>query len=52
MLAFASWSVIQLLILYRELAADPMMVARPGPGLAVVTVGALLIFATLFLSDR
>src|SRR5215813_12157311 len=33
MLAFASWSVLQLLILYRKLAADPMMLARPGPGL-------------------
>jgi len=51
MLAFASWSVVQLFILYRELAADPMLVAKPGPGLIVVTVGALLVFATLFLSD-
>src|SRR5262245_6083114 len=51
MLAFASWSAVQLLILYRELAADAMIVARLGPGLMVVVAGSLVIFATLFLSD-
>ena len=51
LLAFASWSLFQLLIIYRELSADPMMVARPGPGLIVVIVGSLLIFATLFVND-
>jgi len=51
MLAFASWSLVQLLILYRELSTDPMMVAKLGPGLMVVVLGSLLIFATLFLGD-
>ncbi|HEY8226047.1 MAG TPA: hypothetical protein VIG25_12270 [Pyrinomonadaceae bacterium] len=50
LLAFASWSLFQLLIIYRQLSADPMMVAKLGPGLIVVVVGSLLIFATLFLN--
>jgi len=52
LLAFASWSLFQLLVMYRQLSADPMMVAKLGPGLMVVVVGSLLIFATLFLSDE
>jgi hypothetical protein len=51
MLAFASWSLVQLLTLYRELSTDPMMVAKLGPGLIVVLLGALVIFATMFLGD-
>jgi hypothetical protein len=51
LLAFASWSLFQLLIIYRRLSADPMMVAKLGPGLIVVIIGALLIFATLYLND-
>jgi hypothetical protein len=50
LLAFASWSLFQLLIIYRQLSADPMMVAKLGPGLIVVVAGSLLIFATLFLN--
>jgi len=50
-LVFASWSLIQLLILFRELTADPMMVVKLGPGLIVAVFGALLIFATLFLGE-
>lgn len=50
LLAFASWSLFQLLIIYRQLSADPMMVAKLGPGLIVVLFGSLLIFATLFLN--
>src|SRR5262245_22945136 len=52
LLAFASWSVLQLQVIYRELSAYPLMVARVGPGSIVVTTGALLIFATLFLGDE
>lgn len=48
LLAFASWSLFQLLIIYRQLAADPMMVAKIGPGLILVIIGSLLIFATFF----
>jgi hypothetical protein len=50
LLAFASWSLFQLLVIYHQLSADPMMVAKLGPGLIVVVVGSLLIFTTLFLS--
>ena len=51
LLAFASWSLFQLLILYRQLSTDLMMIAKLGPGHFVVLAGALLIFATFFLSD-
>ncbi|HEY6245101.1 MAG TPA: hypothetical protein VIX17_14200 [Pyrinomonadaceae bacterium] len=50
LLAFASWSLFQLLILYRQLSADPMLVAKLGPGLIFITVGSFLVFATLFLN--
>ena len=52
LLAFAGWSLFQLLVLYRELSADPMMVAKLGPGHFVVLGGALLVFATFFLNDE
>jgi hypothetical protein len=51
LLAFASWSGLQLRVIYRALAADPFVVAGLGPGLIIVVAGALLMFATLFLSD-
>jgi len=51
LLAFASWSALQLRVIYRVLAADPFIVARVGPGLVVVVIGALVIFASLFLTD-
>jgi len=52
LLAFASWSSVQLMILYRQLSADPMMLPRPGTGLIVIEVGALIIFGTLFLGNE
>src|ERR1041385_3549119 len=51
LLAFASWSLVQLMLLYRQLSTDPMMLPKLGPGLIVIVVGALLIFGTLFLGD-
>ncbi len=50
LLALGSWSLLQLLVIYRRLAGDPFMVAALGPGLFLAVAGALLIFATLFLS--
>src|ERR1041385_6184488 len=50
LLAFASWSLFQLLILYRQLSANAMLVAKLGPGLIFITVGSFLVFATLFLN--
>jgi len=52
LLAFASWSLFQLLILYRQLSADPMMVAKLGPGLIFITVGSFLVFATFFFNTE
>ena len=49
LLAFASWLMVGLLISYRQLSADPMMVAGLSPGLFVAVAGALLVFAALFL---
>jgi len=51
LLAFGGWSLFQLLVLYRQLSADPMMLAKLGPGHFVVLGGALLVFATFFLND-
>ena len=48
LLAFAAWSLLQLLFIYRQLDTDPLMVVGLGPGLFVVIGGASLIFATLF----
>ncbi len=51
LLAFASWLLIELLLTYRQLAADPLLVPRLGPGLFLVVLGSLLIFVTLLLGD-
>ena len=51
LLAFASWTLVQLMILYRQLSTDPMMLAKLGPGLIVIVIGALLIFGTLFMGE-
>src|SRR5262249_15034962 len=48
LLVFASWLLLALLRTFGQLSAEPMIFARCGPGLFVVTVGALGIFATLF----
>jgi hypothetical protein len=49
---FAIWLVIQLLITYRELRANPMVVPRLGPGLFLALVGALLAGGTVVLRAR
>ena len=40
--AFATWLTVQLLITYRELHVNPMLVPRLGPGLFVALVGSLV----------
>jgi len=52
LLALASWSALQLQVIYRALSGDPLLVARLGPGVIVAVGGALLIFATLFLGGE
>lgn len=51
LLAYAGWSGLQLVIMYRAASTDPFVVARMGPGLAVVAAGAFVIFGTLFLVE-
>ena len=52
LLALAAWSLVQVQVIYHGLAVDPLLVPRRGPGAIVAVAGALLIFATLFLSDE
>ncbi len=49
--AFTAYLVIGLVSIYREVSADPLVVAQIGPGLAVVGAGALLVLATSLMSD-
>ena len=42
---FAAWLVVQLLLTYRALQANPMLVPRLGPGLFVALVGGLVMVA-------
>jgi len=51
LLTFASWSALQLRVIYRTLAVDPFVVARLGSGLLVVMIGALIVCASFFLTD-
>ena len=51
LLAFAGWSELQLRVIYRALAADPLVVARLGPGVAIVITGALIVFTSFFLTE-
>src|SRR5215510_6751444 len=50
LLAFAGWSGLQLRVIYRALAADPLLIARLGPGLVIVVTGALIVFTSFFLT--
>ncbi|HEY7066530.1 MAG TPA: hypothetical protein VII06_33970 [Chloroflexota bacterium] len=49
LLAYTSWLLLALLASYRALAADPLLLAAPGPGIFVALLGALAVFLTLFL---
>jgi len=42
---------LDLISIYRDVSADPLVVAQLGPGLAVVGAGALLVLATSFIGD-
>jgi hypothetical protein len=50
LLAFTGWLLVQLLAAYRGLAADPLFLARLGPGVPLATVGAAALAATLLAS--
>jgi len=47
----ACGDALDLISIYRDVSADPLVVAQLGPGLAVVGVGALLVLATSFIGD-
>jgi hypothetical protein len=49
LLAFSGWLIVQLLAAYQRLAADPLFLARLGPGLFVAAAGAAMLAATLLL---
>lgn len=49
--AFSAYLAVQLIATYREVSADPLLVAQPGPGLVLVVIGALMILVTAFLRD-
>lgn len=49
--AFTAYLVVGLIAIYRDVSADPLVVAQLGPGLAVVGAGALLVLATSFIGD-
>lgn len=50
LLAFASWLLIELLVVYRDLQAETFAFADLRPGLFIVLGGAALVFATFFLN--
>lgn len=49
LLGFAGWLVAQLLATYQQLAADPLFLARLGPGVFVAVAGAAALAATLLI---
>ena len=49
--AFSAYLAVGLVTIYRDVSADPLVVAQLGPGLAVVGVGALLVLASAFVGD-
>lgn len=51
LVAFGAYLVVGFVSVYRTVSADPMLVAQPGPGLAIVSLGALLILATAMVRD-
>ena len=51
LVAFGAYIVVGFVSVYRTVSADPMLVAEPGSGLAIVILGALLILATAMVRD-
>jgi hypothetical protein len=49
LLAYVGWLITQLLATYQQLVADPLFVARLGPGVFVAAVGAAALAATLLI---
>jgi hypothetical protein len=51
LVAFSAYLLVGLVTVYRTVSADPMLVAQPGPGLAIVGIGGLLILATALVGE-
>lgn len=49
--AFSAYLAVQLMSTFRELSADPLMVAQLGPGLGLVIIGSVAILATSAVGD-
>ncbi|MGI8998355.1 MAG: hypothetical protein ACR2GO_01430 [Candidatus Limnocylindria bacterium] len=49
--AFSAYLGVGLVSIYRDVSANPLVVAQIGPGLVVVGVGALAVLATSFIGD-
>ncbi len=49
--AFSAYLAVGLVTFYRDVSADPLVVAQLGPGLAVVAAGRLLVLATSFIGE-
>ena len=50
--AFSAYLAVQLMSTFRDVSADPLMVAQLGPGLGLVIIGALSVLATSMIGDR
>jgi hypothetical protein len=49
--AFSAYLLVGLVTVFRQVSADPLLVAQLGPGLALVAAGSVLILATALLGD-
>ena len=48
---FTAYLVVGLVALYRDLSADPLMVAQLGPGLLLVAIGSIALVGTALIRD-
>lgn len=49
--AFSGYLLVGLVTVYRQVSADPLVVAQLGPGLALVAAGSVLALATAIVGD-
>lgn len=49
--AFSAYLAVGLVDIYRDVSADPLMVAQLGPGLILVLIGSVLVLSTALVGD-
>lgn len=49
--AFSAYLAVGLVGTYRDVSADPLMLAQPGPGLVLVVIGSVLVLSTALMRD-